>query len=200
MASVWHDVALLGLIRRAAAGQATPAEAASLDHAAGLIAGAYVATVILTAVVFCMWLHRSYANLVAARVAGLKYTPRRSVEGFFIPFVNLVRPFRVVNEVWGASRNLASGAAVVPGDVQKDTHWAVGIWWLSMLLGNGYARVTSSMLDAAQTAADFERYAGQSLIADGVLLIAAAMAVLIVRTISSWQESARGVLGGVHAS
>ena len=197
-ASVWHDFALLGLAGRIAAGQAGQAlqvEAASLDQAEVLIAGAYVVAVIVTAVAFCMWVHRSYANLVTAGVSGLRYTARRAVEGFFIPFVNLVRPFRVVNELWGASRNLAAGAALVPADAQKNTHWAVGIWWISMLLGNGYARITSAMLDAARTAADFEQYARQSLVADGVMLIAAAMAVMIVRTISGWQESARMIRG-----
>lgn len=190
LASLWHDFALMSLVRRAVAGQVTPAEAAGLDNAGAVILLAYVLTVVVTAVAFCMWIHRSYANLVSAGVSGLKYTPRRAVEGFFIPFVNLVRPFRVVNEVWGASRNLASGAALVPSDAQKNSHWAVGLWWVSMLIGNGYDRITSSMLDAARTPADYQRYAGQSVAAHIVTLIAAAMAILIVRTVSGWQESA----------
>ncbi len=191
LGSIWHDFSLLALLRRALAGLATPADAAALDRAEVWIAGAYLLTVLATAVVFCMWIHRSYSNLVAAGVSGLRYTPRRSVAAFFIPFVNLVRPFRVVNEIWGASRNLAAGSALAPGDARKETHWTVGVWWLSMLLGNGYARVTSAMLDAAKTPADFERYASQSLVADAVTLIAAAMAIVIVRTISGWQETAR---------
>ena len=191
VASTWHDFALLDLAKRAAIGRATEAEGAALDRAEVWIALGQVLALLGTAVAFCMWLHRTYANLVSAGVSGLKYTARRSVEAFFIPFVNLVRPYRVVDEVWLASRGLAAGSALLTSDRDRESDWAVGVWWVSMLLGNGYARYTSVLLDTAKTPADFERYAGQSIVADGVTLIAAAAAILLVRSISGWQEGAR---------
>lgn len=191
LASGWHDFALLGLAKRAAIGRATTAEAAAIDAAEVWIAFGQVLAFVGTAVTFCLWLYRSYANLAGAGVSDLKYTARRSVESFFIPFVNLVRPYRVVTETWRASRGLASGGSVSAAEGDREADWAVGVWWLSMLLGGGYSRVASSMLDSAKTPADFQHYASQSVVADGITLVAALTAIFIVRTISAWQERAR---------
>lgn len=200
LASIWHDIAFLGLIQRVAGHQATQAEAAALDSAETWIARGYLLTLIVTAVVFCMWLHRSYSNLVRAGTAGLKYTARRAVEAFFIPFVNLVRPYRVVAETWGASSTLATGREVPPSERRADVHWLVGVWWISMLLGNGYGRVAAARLEGAKTLGDYQSYAYQSITAHVVTLIAAVSIIVIIRTITEWQERAResGGLGMAH--
>jgi hypothetical protein len=191
VASIGHSIAFLGLIRRVAGGQAIGSEAAVLDNVEAWLAGGSLLALIATAVVFCMWLHRSYANLVGAGIPGLKYTARRAVESFFIPFVNLVRPFRVVAETWGASANLAAGTQIPPSHRSADAHWLIGVWWISMLLGGGYSRVAVAALQRAHTLADYRSYAYQSITADCVTLIAAVAIIVIIRTITGWQERAR---------
>jgi hypothetical protein len=192
LASIWHGVALIGFIRGITRGGAPDqAFAAFLDGADLTITFARLFTLIVTAVAFCMWLHRSQANLVAAQVPDLKYTPRRAVEAFFIPFVNLVRPFRVVRETWSASEAVAVARPVAPGWQTTEAHWVVAVWWLSMLLGNGYSRYANAALDAAQTPAALMRYARHGITADGVTLVAAAAAIYIVWTITAWQEGVR---------
>ena len=52
---------------------------------------------------FPLFFHRAYKNLSALGVEGLTYTPGQAVRGFFIPFINLVRPYRTAAELMRAS-------------------------------------------------------------------------------------------------
>jgi len=57
-----------------------------------------------TVVCFSVWLYRAYDNLrVFNRWTGLDYSPSLAVGSFFIPFANLVIPYRAVREVWQKS-------------------------------------------------------------------------------------------------
>ncbi|MHB1128397.1 MAG: DUF4328 domain-containing protein [Bacillota bacterium] len=58
---------------------------------------------ILLVIVYLLWIHRAYNNILAFGTIGLKYTPTKSVTGFLIPFVNLTRPPAVIEELWKAS-------------------------------------------------------------------------------------------------
>jgi hypothetical protein len=99
---------------------------------------------IAIAVVFLVWLYRSYANLAALGVEGLSYSPGWAVGYFFIPILNLFRPYQVVQEIWKGSdpeyestnaeawKN-APGSALVAG------------WWLFWLMSNIVGQVTMPM-------------------------------------------------------
>ena len=66
-----------------------------------LTVGIYIATVI----VFLMWLYRSCNNLRALGFGRrqISYSPGWAVGSFFVPFVNLVVPYRAVRELWQKS-------------------------------------------------------------------------------------------------
>ncbi|HMA36213.1 MAG TPA: DUF4328 domain-containing protein [Chloroflexia bacterium] len=55
-------------------------------------------------VLFLIWIYRAHRNLPALGAACLKYSPGWAVGGFFVPFVSLVLPFRVMAEIWKASQ------------------------------------------------------------------------------------------------
>src|SRR5215216_5181226 len=60
----------------------------------------YLATVVF----FCMWLYRAYGNVPAFNPwHRLNYSRGWAVGSFFIPFINLVVPYRAVKEVWQKS-------------------------------------------------------------------------------------------------
>lgn len=86
----------------------------------------YVATI----VVFCMWLHRSYRNLPALGARNIGYSPGWAVGSFFVPFVNLVVPYRATKELW--EKSLQS-----PSYLTTESSTAIfPLWWLFWLLAN----------------------------------------------------------------
>lgn len=90
---------------------------------------AYVVLFIASVVLIGMWIHRAHANLFAAGLDGLEYTPGWSVGWFFIPFANLVKPFQAMRELWNESHGADNsfGGATPP---------SVGWWWGTFLAGN----------------------------------------------------------------
>lgn len=61
----------------------------------------YIATVVF----FLMWVYRARENLTAFGVGKrqLQYSSGWAVGSFFVPFVNLVVPYRAMKELWQKS-------------------------------------------------------------------------------------------------
>lgn len=68
----------------------------------------YSAALLAAAVTFLLWFHRAHKNLGDAGLEWLEFSSAWAVGGFFVPFLNLVRPYAVMKEVWQGSDWLAS--------------------------------------------------------------------------------------------
>jgi hypothetical protein len=73
-----------------------------------------------------MWVHRTYRNLPSLGASDLNYSPGWAVGYYFIPILNLFRPYQVMRETWQASdpRNIG----------QRDWKYLaapalLSIWW-----------------------------------------------------------------------
>jgi hypothetical protein len=65
--------------------------------------GIQIAVFAITAVFFLAWLFRLRINVRALGVRKLEFARRWSLLGFFVPVLNVVRPYQVIAEVWRAS-------------------------------------------------------------------------------------------------
>ena len=97
-----------------------------------VLVGAAVAYV-FTVVTFLMWLHRASRNAWVLYPAGVRTSPAMAVGCWFIPFVHLVRPYRVVRALHSAAFNdgpplRGDWAARVPG--------IFPIWWGTWIVNN----------------------------------------------------------------
>lgn len=94
-----------------------------------LTAIAHIAFFIFGGVVFLAWIHRTYRN--TAEITGpTEYSPAWAVVSNFIPFVNLVRPCTIVQEMW---RKSESRTNVIPRNSP-----VVLFWWLTYLAWEGF--------------------------------------------------------------
>lgn len=90
-----------------------------------------------TVVIFAMWIYRAAANVVAAGIAGFDFTPGWAVGWYFIPFANLVQPFRAMRQIWNASH--AGGSDLDRGDP------ILTLWWTVWLASNITANISIQM-------------------------------------------------------
>jgi len=174
----------LRLVSAVAAGQTiTQSEGAANDKRQQVIASLQAFAYIVTAILFLVWIHRVYLNLSALGAFNLTYSPGWAVGGFFVPFLNLVRPFQVVKEIWRASD---------PDEYawrQARTSPLVGLWWISFLgtaligrivamLGNQAGTTLNSLLNATRAA----------MFNDAFDAAAAVPAIILVWSINKRQE------------
>jgi uncharacterized membrane protein len=143
---------------------------------------------ITTAVLFLMWIYRASKNLRHLGAYQIEFTPGWAVGWFFVPFANLVTPYRVVKEIWVKSDPKIPDAGGEP-DWQKSGSTALlGWWWavwiLTCLANQAVLRLSTT---AETTGAGFTLLKAE-IIADAFGIVAGWLAFLVVRGISKRQE------------
>jgi hypothetical protein len=165
------------------------ADANLSELCSGALALANLGARLVAAVFFCIWGYRAYANLDALGAEGLNYTPGWATWGFFIPFLNLVRPYQVYAEVWKASDpehpvwnprvGLAQSTPIV------NAWWAC--WLLSIVLtavAGALTRDSNAQAIATLIQATWILIAGSAL-----ATVASFLAIKVVRGITARQEA-----------
>ena len=139
---------------------------------------------LVTGIVWVVWQYRSQANLHAARLRELGYTPGWVVGWWLIPFANLVKPFQTVRELWKAS----SGA---------DAWWLsptwplIGWWWAAWIAALVLGRVATAVFNGAATLDTLISSSWLYLVYEVVVIIAAVLAIAIVRAVIERQAGLR---------
>src|SRR5688572_8646757 len=100
---------------------------------------AFTVAILVSIVLVAMWIHRGHANLREAGIDGLEFTPGWAVGWYFIPFANLVMPFKAMRELWSASRGAHDPfGGQAPPEVKA--------WWAAWIVGNILSSVGSRIL------------------------------------------------------
>jgi Domain of unknown function (DUF4328) len=99
---------------------------------------------LLTGVGFLVWFHRAYTNLIALGREPLPYSPGWAIGAWLVPFLNLVRPKRMMDIVWRGSD---------PDRPWPDGFWrnrpvhALVHWWWAVFVGSWVVdRVLAALL------------------------------------------------------
>lgn len=124
----------------------------ALSLAFSLIYVAFFVVFVISVVLVGMWIYRAHANLFAAGLGELEYSPGWSVGWFFVPIANLFKPMQAMRELWNASYGTDNSYG-------SETPSSISIWWGTYIAGNivSYASLRldlgGSGTSAASTAA-----------------------------------------------
>jgi hypothetical protein len=147
----------------------------------GLIA-AVVAFVLGTFVVFLVWMHRAAKNArVLLPSAPYQFTPGWCVGWWFVPFMNLVRPYQAMVEIYQASAAAAEQEASSPYSptLARAVPSFVSVWWGAWVLSNLFDRIS---MRAEHTGVELAAWIANA--------VAAVLCVLVVRSVSQLQTAA----------
>jgi uncharacterized protein DUF4328 len=171
-----------------------------LDRADGWVNGTSAIGGLLflaTVIVWCIWQHHTQVNAVVLSGGGLHFTPGWAVGWWFIPIANLWKPFQTVRELWKAShgggwRTIATWSLL---------GWWWGTWiagWLNIQLGPNtrVGVLFGSSVNIEQVsvgeAISVDRWRAVWL---GFRVVAAVLAIVIVRSVERLQRKAEGAGG-----
>jgi hypothetical protein len=84
-----------------------------------------------TAVLWLVWLHRAYTNLVFVGSKRVRFSPTWAVGYWFIPLVNVVRAYQVMKDLWlrSDSRNDRDGYDDLPAPALLRGWWGMWLAW-----------------------------------------------------------------------
>jgi hypothetical protein len=154
----------------------TDAQIDANDTRVGMIAVGQTVVSIACVVCFISWLHRAYENMRALSPPHPRFGSGWAIGGWFVPFLNLVRPKQIINDVYNSGR---------PSD--PPPAW-LGLWWAAFIISGFLSRFAfrGTRDDSSLEALTDTSY--RYLVADGFDVVAAVLAIIVVRTLSRNQE------------
>jgi len=183
---------VMDALATAALHRGEPLDADTVDRTATVIMAAGGLRALLyftTAWPFIAWLRRARDNAEILGARDLKYSRGWVTGGWFVPFLNLVRPYQVVKDIWSGSAALDPSGTAHPATV-IEAWWA--FWLLMNFVANAAARLTRATDDTAQLLVG----AWLSVASDVLWVLAALVAVRMITRMNALQAlvaRARGV-------
>jgi hypothetical protein len=98
----------------------------------------YLFLLIASYVYLIMWLRRAYYNLHQVPGLNPEYSDGWAAGAWFVPFLNFVRPYTIMREVWQDTQRAAWGRIVQPSTV-------LGWWWAAFIIKLILGRITTKM-------------------------------------------------------
>ena len=101
--------------------------------------------IIATIPIWCVWHYRACANLYVLNRAVLTFSPAAQVYWWFVPFANLIMPYKATAELLrGAEASGDADAAF--GTIRSQPGASMPLWWTLWLVG-GFANQCSARLN-----------------------------------------------------
>ena len=183
----WHSFILFGFYDAIESGTLSDAEMnaeiAWVDGTGALIGIGFILVLIVCYIVNGMWIYRAASNAQAIHPDDTAITPGWSVGWYFVPFANLVMPFRAMNQ----TRNRLNGrdASAEPA---TGLMWC---WWLTWLLGNSIATFGFRLNMDAQTIDDFRTATSFDVASSVASMIAALLFRKLIKDMTAAGETAQ---------
>lgn len=159
----------------------TQMEADMNDLRQGLLGLAYLGLYFITVIIFSMWLHRANKNSHGFGARGMQFTPGWAVGYYFIPILNIWKPYQSMKEMWQISQD--------PEDWEMQPSGLVGLWWafwlITSVMGQIYFRASMN----AVTVEEFKHAAMISLVTTIPSVILTILAMLLVRKLYLQQKA-----------
>lgn len=164
-------------------GELVTTEAAEAsDSRQMLIAIVNLVFFILSIVTFIMWFRRAYYNL-HLRAATLEHTEGWAAGSWFVPFVNLYRPYQIMKELYVKTYALLGTKS---SDFPKNYTTAyLGLWWLLWILNGIVDRISFKMSMGAET---IEALMNSSVASVVSCAVGIPLALVTVKVISDYAE------------
>lgn len=145
---------------------------------------------VATVVAWCFWIHRAYANLEALGYRHQRFTPGWAAGWYFMPLLNLIRPYQVMREIWNASRPGVEHDDSLPAlDMRMNAAPApVVAWWAAWLIENFVGIWGARSGVEIQSVESAIRAAYANIVSDGLEVVAALLAAYVVRAVTRMQE------------
>ena len=145
-------------------------------------------------VAFLMWFYRAHANLRPLGVPDLQYSPGWAVGWFFVPLLNVVKPYHVAKEIYSALDSHGNPRGLKARKANRGI-WRLRVWWITWITANVLSFLAYRAWQKAQGTMELLGADWLALIAILLMALAAILAIAVIRAIERQQDSRASALG-----
>lgn len=142
----------------------------------------YLIVFIISAITFIQWFRRAYNNL-HQRLTYLSLSEGWAAGSWFVPIINLYRPFQIMKELYDETSGLLVKRGLIEVN-QLSTNY-LGIWWAFWIINNLIGQIVFRMSNNAQS---IEDYSSMTLVSMVNSLVGIPLALLAIRIIKDYSK------------
>jgi hypothetical protein len=131
---------------------------------------------IFLGITFLRWIYRANGNLHALSSQPMTFTPGWSVGWYFVPIMNLFKPYQSMKEIWQVAHRTSAH-----DDVNPILAWWWVLWIASLFIG----RIALRLGLKAEDAADYTHSALADALSDGIGIPLSIVAIILITRITS---------------
>jgi hypothetical protein len=163
----------------------TPGIVTVLDNNELLFTGLAMLTILAGLVLFLAWFAKLYGNLAPlGQASRQRYRTGWAVGGWFVPFLNLVRPKNIADDIWAASEPDPELAR----ERQQPRSILLGWWWAAWLLSGVVGRGVFSSFRSADDVDGLITSYRVAMVSASLDLVAGALTIAVVLAMSRRQQ------------
>ncbi len=130
-------------------------------------------------VFFLRWFRRAYYNLHQLDRVYPNYQEGWAVGAWFIPFINLFRPYGIMKEIWQYTQEKINQPV--------ESRNIIKLWWLIFIISNLINNMSGRFLNNSSEIEDYILADQIALLTTSFDIIALLLIISIIRKISEWE-------------
>ncbi len=148
---------------------------------------------ITSAFFFIRWFYRAYYNLHLIGLPHIKLKAGWAIGCWFVPILNLYRPYTIMDEIWRGTE------ALTQGDFSENwrTRNAGGLvagWWTTFIITSAFSNIAGTKLVNAEGAVAYLNAIHTDMASEAVHLIAAFVALNLIKKVAMMEKRVYGLL------
>ena len=146
------DVNVISLFNDIKSGETvTDAKADASDQREALFAIGWLILFIITGIIFLKWIYRANANCRGFGAHEMKFSSGWSVGWYFIPFMNLFKPFKAMEEIWLVSHKGPQKWQMIENAAKENKEKIIlNLWWIFWIGSFALSQLSSRSYNDAE--------------------------------------------------
>ena len=185
--STFQEINLLQGIADGAYADISDAEfwamAESNDSRQALVALLLLAAYLIALVTFLMWQYRVRKNADYIGITGLRFSPAWVIGWWFVPIMNLFRPYQVMKEMWRSNYH-----NTYEQNENSEMSGLIG-WWWGLVIVSGFISIISWIYIRSDDIDALIIGDRLDLLLSAIWIFSSIIEIVLIREISDFQES-----------
>lgn len=169
------------------------AEAAASDRNQKIITALQIVLNIASFILLLLWIFKSNKLARALGATNMRHSPGWSVGWFFVPIMNLVRPYFAVKEIYLATLSPHGFNSSKEADQQPETLNFVILWWVLWIADIFVSRAAFRYAATSEVIDDLVFSSKFTMVAEGLGIASLFATLAMVKHVWSTQQDAFGL-------